>query len=135
MRESLPQPTEQESKRKQLVLGKILEHIESSTTIRLPDFSPDRPSESKDLAMFAVAMEPNEFNGSRGEFQYQFEGEDDLLHLMVLKKNGEAFPPETAQIIAAWLFEGIPPALIWIKPGVRSHHFYVGHDELITYLR
>ena len=23
------------------------------------------------------------------------------------------------------------PALIWLRPGVHSQHFYVGHDELL----
>jgi len=29
------------------------------------------------------------------------------------------------------VLKGVPPALIWLKPGEMSVHFYVGHDDLI----
>jgi hypothetical protein len=28
----------------------------------------------------------------------------------------------------------VPSALVWLKPGEFSQHFYVGHDELLVHL-
>jgi hypothetical protein len=29
------------------------------------------------------------------------------------------------------VWHGVPSALIWLKPGRLTQHFYVGHDDLL----
>jgi len=73
----------------------------------------------------------NPFGGSLGAFRYQLEGEDDLLHLIVARADGCALTAEEAQAVAGVLFEGVPSALVWLRPGEFSQHFYIGHDDLL----
>ena len=74
------------------------------------------------------------YNGSRGTYKYEFEGEDDLLHLSITKTSGERLTPEEAQEVVAWLLPGMPSGLIWIRPGEYSQHFYCGHDDLTRHV-
>lgn len=74
------------------------------------------------------------FRGCVGEFTYQFEGEDDLLHLFVERATQEPLSPGEAQDVVSWLLPEFPSSLIWVKPGVHSQHFYLGHDELLKSL-
>ena len=73
----------------------------------------------------------NPFGGQFGDYRYQFEGEEDLLHLLVVRIDGAPISAEEARIVAGALFEGVASALIWLKPGHYSQHFYVGHDDLL----
>lgn len=77
----------------------------------------------------------DELSSNVAEFHYQFEGEDDLLHLAITRQNGDALAPEEAQSIVAWLLPGMPPGLIWIRPGEFSQHFYCGHDDLVAHVK
>jgi hypothetical protein len=79
-------------------------------------------------------LEPNAYGGSVGEYRYQFEGEDDLLHLYIVRQSGDDVAVEEAQAVTEFLLPGIPKALIWFHPGVKSHHFFLGHDLLLEHL-
>lgn len=97
----------------------------------LPAFDPalDRPSDQ--YALLSIGLEPNNFSGSLDVFRYQFEGEEDLLHLIVTRYDQRPFPAEEAQTVASFVLRGMPTALIWLRPGEFSHHFYFGHDDLV----
>lgn len=85
-----------------------------------------------EVALMRAGEEPNPYGGTIGEFRYQFEGEDDLLHLMVVRQNYEPLTPEEGQVVAAFLLPELLPALIWLKPGTLTQNFYFGHDELLA---
>jgi hypothetical protein len=78
-----------------------------------------------------IPFGPEEFAAEFGEYGYRFEGEDDLLHLIVTRPDGGRLSPEEGQSVAAFVLEGIPPAMVWIKPGEFSQHFYMGHELLL----
>jgi hypothetical protein len=80
----------------------------------------------------ALEFVPNPFGGVLGEYRYQIEGEDDLLHLIVVRVDAQPLSPEEGRTVAAILFEGTSNALVWLKPGTFSQHFYVGHDDLLA---
>lgn len=122
--------TPDEVRRRREVLDAVLGAIAQGVTIRLPAFDRTSPPEPSEVAMVAAGAEPNPFGGHIGPYRYQFEGEDDLLHLMVVRQDRGPLAPEEGQRVAAWLLEGVPPALVWFKPGTVSQHFYVGHDDL-----
>jgi len=160
------EPTQSEKDQRNRVMAGVLRAIEANQTIRLPDFDPKIDRASDEFAMLTVGLEPNEFGGRLGDFRYQFEGEEDLLHLMVVRQDlsglepnefggrlgdfryqfeGEedllhlmvvrqdlsGLEPSEARSVAAFLLEGVPPALVWYRPGTKSHHFYLGHDDLL----
>lgn len=120
-----------EIRRRSEVVDALLKAIESGTTIKLPPFDRDQDRPSDTYAMLTVGETPNPFGGTLGDYRYQFEGEDDLLHLMVTRVDRGELTPEEGRGVAEWLFQGVPPALIWFKPGQLSQHFYVGHDDLV----
>ncbi len=124
-------PTPDERTQIAAVHKALMSSIQKGETIHLPAFDPGA-SAPGDFALQTVGVEPNDFGGYLGEFRYQFEGEDDLLHLMVLRRDGQPFPTEEARAIAAELLPGIAPGLVWVKPAPRSCHFYVGHDDLLA---
>lgn len=109
----------------------ILDFVQTDRTIKLPDFDPTISRPSDEFALLSIGAEPNQFSGSIGDYRYQFEGEEDLLHLIVLKADGEHLEPKEGQAVAGFVLNGVPPALIWLRPGVMSQHFYFGHDDLI----
>jgi hypothetical protein len=116
-------PSQEELHRRDEVTARILNAIRESEVIKLPDFKP-------------ANGQPPEFgpySGTLGEYRYQFEGEEDLLHLVVTRQNGQPLSVEEAQTVTSFLYESVPKALIWLKPGEFSQHFYLGHDELLTY--
>jgi hypothetical protein len=127
----LLEASEAERDRRAAVMGAILEHTRANRTIKLPPFDPSVSEASPEFALQSVGIEPNPFGGTVGRYRYQFEGEEDLLHLIVTRIDGGALGPEEGQAVAAFLFQGVPPALIWLKPGEVSQHFYVGHDDLM----
>jgi hypothetical protein len=98
-----------ELEQRQVILNRILECIAANRTIHLSD----------------------EFIGQWHGYRYTFEGEDDLLHLAIEKADGAPLSVEEAQGVVADVLAGVPPSLIWLKPGFRSHHFYLGHDDMV----
>lgn len=104
-------PTRTENTHRELILVAVVRSIQENTVIRMND--------------------PN-FAGSVGDYSYFFEGEDDLLHIAIERKDGAAFPAEEAQEVIAFLLPTVAPGIVWLKPGTHSHHFYVGHDELLA---
>lgn len=126
-------PTPEEQERRQQVLDLVCERIRAAEPILLPP--PPAGSDAKsDFALVPIAKSPNAYNGTVGEYIYQFEGEDDLLHIFVVKTADEELELKEAQAVFEFLFPTFPPALSWTKSGTVSHHFYMGHDNLLEYL-
>jgi hypothetical protein len=126
-------PDSNEEKRRVEVLSAVLLAVRENRMIKLPDFDP-RVSQPGVSAFVSVGIEPNEFGGTVGSYRYQLEGEEDLLHLIVTRLDQQPLRPEEGQEVAGYLFRGVSPALIWLRPGELSQHFYLGHDELLTNL-
>jgi hypothetical protein len=128
------QPTAEEVARRREVMERVLEYTRSDTTIKLPVFDPkiDRPSDQ--FALISIGLEPNQFSGTLARYRYQFEGEEDLLHLIVTAENQEMVSTAEAHTVASFVLRGMPTALIWLRPGEYSQHFYFGHDELLKHL-
>jgi hypothetical protein len=128
------QATAQEIARRREVMERVLEFTRQNTTIKLPVFDPtiDRPSDQ--FALISIGIEPNQFSGTLGRYRYQFEGEEDLLHLIVTAENQEAITTAEAHQVASFVLRGVPTALVWLRPGDFSQHFYFGHDELLKHL-
>jgi hypothetical protein len=112
----------------------LVEAIRGNETIRLPDFDPVFSRPATHFALTSVGIEPNVFGSVVGRYRYQFEGEEDLLHLIVVRQDDQAISVEEAQEVVGWVLRGVPAALVWLKPGQYSQHFYVGHDELLDQL-
>lgn len=123
--------TESEALRRKEVLSRVLEYVRENRTIKLPPFDPaiDRPSDH--YALQSVGIEPNDFGGAWGDYRYQFEGEEDLLHIFIVRSDGRPISVSEGQQVCGFLMRGVSPALIWLRPGEYSQHFYVGHDELL----
>ena len=128
------EPTALEVDQRVGVLSTILEFVRSDRRIFLPPFDPSLSRPSDQFALQSVGLEPNVFGGSVGEFRYQFEGEEDLLHLIVTRTDGSSLTPEEGQSVASFLLRGMPESLLWLKPGEFTQHFYFGHDELLDKL-
>jgi hypothetical protein len=99
--------------------------------IKLPDFDPTVSRGSGDFALTTVGIEPNDFGGRVGPYRYQFEGEEDLLHLIVTRLDGEPLSVEEGRDVAGFLLPEVEPGLLWLRPGQASQHFYLAHDELV----
>lgn len=125
-------PSPDEISRRDEVLQIVLTHVREDRRILLPPFDPNLSRPSDQFALQSVGLEPNEFGGTVGEFRYQFEGEEDLLHLIVTRISGSPLTPIEAQEVAAFLLPELPQALMWLKPGEFTQHFYFGHDELLA---
>ncbi|MDI9641350.1 hypothetical protein QPK87_06735 [Kamptonema cortianum] len=128
------QPTQSEQKTRDEIITRVLTYIKESRTILLPEFDPKLSRSSDEFAMVSVGIEPNPFGSIVGEYRYQFEGEEDLLHLMITKSDQSPLSAEEAQSVVSFLYPNVPTALMWFKPGTYSHHFYLGHDVLLEYL-
>ena len=124
-----PQAASEERARRDTVISRVRDFIERDEKIKLPPFDPGA-SGGQDFALQSIG--DNDFSGSIGPYRYQLEGEDDLLHLIVVRADGQILTPEDARPVAAFVFDGVPPAVIWLKPGEFSQHFYLGHDELLA---
>jgi hypothetical protein len=83
------------------------------------------------IAMPAVG-ELSPFGGTCAEFQYQFEGEDDLLRLCVARRDGGELSLDEARGVAAWLLPELQSGLVWVRPGRRSHSFHLSHEDLLV---
>lgn len=128
---SLISPSAEETARRNEVMNLILEFVRENRTIKLPAFDPTLSRPSDRFALLSIGLESNEFSGTVGAFRYQFEGEEDLLHLIVTHKDGKPVNTEQGQAVASFILRGVPTALIWLRPGEYSQHFYFGHDDLI----
>jgi hypothetical protein len=130
---SLPKisPSTEEIARRREVMARILDYVLENRTIKLPPFDPELSRPSDRFALLSLGLEPNDFSGTVGEFRYQFEGEEDLLHLMVTRQDGTPLTTVEGQCVAGFVLKGLPTALIWLHPGEFSQHFYFGHDDLI----
>ena len=124
-------PNEAEVSRRDQVVQALHDHIRSERRIFLPPFDPRSSRPSDQVALQSVGIEPYEFGGTVAEFRYQLEGEEDLLHLVVTRSDGGALTPEEGQQVARFLLPELPSALMWLKPGEFTQHFYCGHDELL----
>ena len=126
-------PTELEQQRRDEVMTRVLECIRDDERIKLPVFNADLDRPTDQYALLSIGLEPNEFSGFVSHFRYQFEGEEDLLHLIVTDEKQRKLTTEDSQAVAAFVLKGLPTALIWLKPGEYSTHFYFGHDELLKH--
>ncbi len=123
-------PTDAERARRDEIARRILEHIAKNRRIALPPFDSATARPNDRFALVNVGLEPNEFSGTLGSLRYQFEGEEDLLHLIVTA-DGASVSVAQGQRVASFVLAGVPTALVWLKPGELSQHFYVGHDDLV----
>jgi len=105
-------------------MAEIVRCIKSNIRIVLPEFDPQKKSNK-------LGAEDNPFSGSFGPYRYQFEGEEDLLHLIVTRQDEDKLTVEEAQVVAGFLMPMVPAGLVWLRPGEYSQHFWVGHDELL----
>jgi len=128
-------PSPQEVQRRNQVVGTVVDFIRANQTIKLPEFNPETARPNDRFALINIGLEPNDFSGTLGDFRYQFEGEEDLLHLIVTKAEGLPVSAEEGQWVTGFVLQGVPPALIWLRPGQFSQHFYVGHDDLLGSLK
>lgn len=124
------QPTPSEIDRRDEVVRAVLAAIQSGERILLPAFD-SASSTGADFALHTIASERGRFGGGVGAFLYQIEGEEDLLHVIVVREDGGGLSPEEGQAVMGFLFPDLPSSLVWLKPGERSQHFYFGHDELL----
>lgn len=127
------QPTHEELAERRQVLAAIIAKVEANERIMLPDFDRDRTGKTLEEAFALMGIEPNPYGSTIGEFRYQFEGEDDLLHLMIVRQDAGEITPHEALAVAHFLLPDLPPALVFFKPGERSQHFYIGHDHLLEF--
>ncbi len=112
-------------------MQRILECIQHDQRVTLPPFDASLSRPNDKFALINIGLEPNDFSGSFDIFRYQFEGEEDLLHLIVTRNDQGPFTAEEAQTVATFVLKGVPTALIWLRPGEFSHHFYFGHEDLL----
>lgn len=112
-----PSPVEAEIRA--AVISALKEAIGANVAIKLPDFDPSGGEQSP-------------FAGFVGPYRYQFEGEEDLLHLVVTRGDGHPLSAEEGQEVARFLLPGMPAGLLWIRPGEFSQHFFCGHDDLVA---
>src|SRR6185312_13962193 len=110
------EPTPEEVLRRDLILDEVLRCIRDGRLIRLPDFDPALARPSDRFALINIGMEPNLFGGSVGCYRFQFEGEEDLLHVIVTREAGDSISVAEAQAVAGFVLKDLSPALIWLKP-------------------
>ncbi len=109
----------------------LLADIRANRMVKLPPFDPALSSPAERFALTSVGIEPNAYGGTFGPYRYQFEGEEDLLHLIVTQQNSLPLTVEEARKVVAFVVPQVPPAMLWLKPGEYSQHFYFGHDVLL----
>jgi hypothetical protein len=122
--------TPEETAQRDSVRAALKEAINSAQTILMPDY---RGNEGPgDFALQNVGLEPNAYGGTAQGLRYQFEGEEDLLHLFIVRADGGSATVEEAKDLAAWLLPEVPPGMIWLNAGRRSMHFHFGHELLVA---
>jgi hypothetical protein len=80
-----------------------------------------------------IRLEPI-YAGTLGEYVYAFEGEEDLLHLIVRRGDDGPLTVAEGRAVADFALPRVDRGLVWFKPGRHSQHFYVGHDDLVSSL-
>lgn len=116
--------SETDNARRETVIGNLRERITANVKIALP------PMESaQEFALQSPGL--NDYSGEAGDYVYQFEGEDDLLHLVVARKDQAELSVAEAQVVADFLLPHVPRGTIWLKPGTTTQHFYLGHEQLL----
>jgi hypothetical protein len=128
------QPTAEEQARRDELAARLLAAIQGSQPILLPAYDAALSTPGQ-IALATVGIEPNPWGDTVGAFRYQLEGEEDLLHLIVVRQDGRPLSPGEGRAVAQFVWDGVPPALVWHKPGELTQHFYVGHDDLLGALR
>jgi len=123
-------PTPAERAHRDTVMADVAECIRTDQTIKLPKFDP-AVSQGARLALTNIGAEPNPFSGTADGYRYQFEGEEDLLHLIVTRLDEQPLTPEEGQQVAKFVLGDVPSALVWLRPGEYSQHFYLAHDVLV----
>ena len=126
-------PSQTEIDARNSILAAISETVRAGKPVKLPAMDHNL-SIGGETAFATVGLEPNPYGAWLGDFRYQFEGEEDLLHLIVTRRDQSLLSPEEAQQVASFALPGVPSALIWLKPGTITQHFYLGHDDLLAVL-
>lgn len=108
------EPTPGESEQRDRVLAALREAVIGNKPIPMAKGRPQNP-----------------FGGQAGEYSYLFEGEDDLLHLAIERRDGGVMTSDESTPLARFLLPEVPEALTWLRPGEHSHHYYLGHDVLL----
>lgn len=111
----------------------VIDFTERNEKIMLPPFSGAVQQSQAPSSFSSVGLEPNDFGSTVGDYRYQFEGEEDLLHLIVTRVDHCELTPEEGQSVMGFLLNGVPLAMVWIRPGRFSQHFFVGHDEVVRF--
>ncbi len=115
------------------IIEKIKEYTRNNIRITIPRLQTDANTESRaEEAYLTNWTAISEFAGTYGDYQYLFEGEDDLLHLVILRQNLQPLTVEEARVVAEGILPNIPSSKIWLSPGEYTQHFYFGHDELFN---
>ena len=117
-------PTTAEIALRDAVMAHVRSYLDASQRIMLPPTPPN--ADGAEIAMVRAGEEANPFGGRVGPYRYQFEGEDDLLHLMVVRNDYAPLTPEEAQQVLKFVWPDVTPGLVWLKPGTISQHFYLG---------
>src|SRR5687767_14778934 len=94
-------PTPDESARRDEVMARVVTYTREGTTIRLPDFDPSQPGDPADYALLGIG--PNDFSGTVSGLRYQIEGEDDLLHIAVMRDGAGGVSVAEARLVVAFL--------------------------------
>lgn len=121
-------PSKAEQSQRTAVLAALRDAISRDERVLLPPSAP--LDQGGEIAMVRVGEEPNSFGGTVGPYRYQFEGEDDLLHLMVVRQDYASLSVEEGQTVASFVLPKLIVSLMWLKPGTISQHFYLAHDLL-----
>ncbi len=106
----------------------VLEAIRTNTRIKVPDFDRDAEWAGGEPPLRRIAQTENPFGGQLGPYLYQFEGEEDLLHIFVIRADDGELSVAEGRTVLDVLIPELSPGLVWLKPGVHSQHFYFGHD-------
>lgn len=121
--------SEFELERRNSVISAVLNAIANNVRIELPAFHPESGSPAT-TAFLSASIMTGPYSGRVNGYRYQFEGEEDLLHLIITQEGDGPITVTEGQAVAKFIFGNVPPALIWFKPGYYSQHYYVGHDDV-----
>lgn len=126
-------PNGRETEIRNTIVQRVIDFTERNEKILLPPFLGATQSSQTPSSFSSVGLEPNDFGSTVGDYRYQFEGEEDLLHLIVTRIDHLELAAEDGQAVMGFLLNGVPLAMIWIRPGRFSQHFFVGHDEVVRF--
>lgn len=135
-------PSEGDVQQRDAVLQAIITTLQTSNLILLPRPSTDGgegyrsvPGSNRALselpAPLPALLIQNQYGGQIGPFYYQFESEEDLVHLIVAKTDFSEITVEEARLVVDFVLPFFPAALLWLKPGQLSQHFYFGNTDFL----